>query len=72
MIVLITIFLALGIFVFDVLTPLGIGEWGWYLIPLLISFHARPRRYPLFLSAISTDSRNNDSLHEPNQSYVGQ
>jgi PAS domain S-box-containing protein len=54
MIVLITLLLTAGIFVFDVLPPLGIGEWGLYLIPMLISFHAQPRRYPLMLAALCT------------------
>ena len=54
MIVLITLVLAAVFFVFDMLTPLGIGEWGLYLIPLLISFHARPRRYPLVLAGVAT------------------
>src|ERR1700677_2332174 len=54
MIVLITLILAAGFFVFDLLTPLGIGEWGLYLVPLLISFHARTRRYPLVVAGIST------------------
>ncbi len=54
MIVLTTLFLAFGILVIDLLTPLSSGEWGLYLIPLLISFRARQKSYPYLFLGICT------------------
>src|SRR5258708_32074761 len=47
-----TLALAAGLFVLDLLTPSGTGEWGLYLIPVLISFRARQEWYPLALSGV--------------------
>jgi PAS domain S-box-containing protein len=54
MTVLATLFLAAGLFVLDLLTPLGTGEWGLYLVPLLISFRVRKWWYPYFFLTVST------------------
>jgi signal transduction histidine kinase len=47
----ITLFLALGCLAFDLYTPLCTGQWGLYLIPLLISPQARQPKYPLWFAA---------------------
>ncbi|EEF57189.1 PAS domain S-box protein [Pedosphaera parvula] len=52
MMVLATLFLAIGVFVLDLLMPLGASGWGPYLIPLLISFRVRKWWYPIFLSLL--------------------
>jgi signal transduction histidine kinase len=54
MLIAITLLLALGCLAFDLATPLSTGEWGLYLIPLLISPQARQPRYPLWFAAICT------------------
>jgi PAS domain S-box-containing protein len=43
--------LAVCIFVLDLLTPVGTGEWVLYLLPLLLASRSASRRYLLSLSA---------------------
>jgi len=54
MIVPATLLLTAGILVFDLLTPLGGAEWCLYVIPLLLGFYARPRKFPLVLAGTAT------------------
>src|SRR4051794_15588691 len=54
MIVLITLVFAAILFALDLVVPSGLGEWGIYLIPLLLSFRARQWRYPLVFAGICT------------------
>ena len=44
--------LAMGIFVADLFTPLGITDWVWYVIPLLLSVYIGTRFLPYLLAAI--------------------
>jgi two-component system cell cycle sensor histidine kinase/response regulator CckA len=41
----VSIILTIGIFIFDLLTPLGMAEWLLYLIPLVIASRELPRKY---------------------------
>src|SRR4051812_42791704 len=50
----ITLVFAGILFALDLVVPAGLGEWGMYLIPLLLSFRARQRRYPLVFAGICT------------------
>src|SRR5579859_2019097 len=52
MIVLATLCIAAALFVLDLFTPLGVGKWGVYVIPLLIAFRARQRWYPFAFAAL--------------------
>ncbi|HEX4646442.1 MAG TPA: PAS domain S-box protein, partial [Verrucomicrobiae bacterium] len=52
MIILATLCIAATLFVLDVFTPLGIGKWGVYVVPLLIAFRARQRWYPFAFAAL--------------------
>lgn len=54
MLIITTLLLALGGLIFDVLTPFGTGEWGIYLIPLLLSPRARQPAYPLWFAGLCT------------------
>jgi PAS domain S-box-containing protein len=45
---------ALCIFVLDLLTPVGTGEWVLYLLPLLLASRSAGRRYLLSLSVVLT------------------
>lgn len=46
--------LTLGIFLFDVLTPVGVAVSVLYLLPLLLTFFSPRKRDPLYFSIIST------------------
>ena len=41
----------LGIFVIDLMTPLGFADWLLYLLPLLLSFRVREPLAPLITAA---------------------
>jgi len=43
--------LSAGIFTLDVITPLGISNWVWYFIPLLLSVFIDGRWLPFWLAA---------------------
>jgi PAS domain S-box-containing protein len=43
---------AIGGFVLDLFTPLGISDWVWYFIPLLLSVYVGGRLLPILLAAI--------------------
>ena len=44
--------LAIGGFVLDLFTPLGISDWVWYFIPLLLSVYVGRRLLPFLLAAV--------------------
>ena len=44
-------FIAIGEFVLDLKTPLGISDWVWYFIPLLLSVYVGGRLLPILLAA---------------------
>src|SRR5579885_2854994 len=54
MLVLTTLILALCCLTFDLLTPLSTGEWGLYLVPLLLTSRVRQPRYPLWFAGLCT------------------
>ena len=41
-----------GEFLTDLITPLGITDWVWYVIPLLFSLYVGGRLLPCLLAAI--------------------
>ena len=43
---------AIGGFVLDLFTPLGISDWVWYFIPLLLSVYVGGRLLPFLLAAV--------------------
>ena len=43
---------AIGGFVLDLFTPLGISDWVWYFIPLLLSVYVGGRLLPILLAAV--------------------
>jgi nitrogen fixation negative regulator NifL len=43
---------AIGGFVLDLFTPLGISDWVWYFIPLLLSVYVGRRLLPFLLAAV--------------------
>jgi nitrogen fixation negative regulator NifL len=43
---------AIGGFVLDLFTPLGISDWVWYFIPLLLSVYVGSRLLPFLLAAV--------------------
>ena len=43
---------AIGEFVLDLFTPLGISDWVWYFIPLLLSVYVGRRLLPFLLAAV--------------------
>ena len=43
--------LVTGEFLVDLITPLGITDWVWYVIPLLFSFYVGGRSFPYALAA---------------------
>lgn len=52
MIILATLCIAAAVFVLDLFTPLGVGKWGVYVVPLLIAFRTRQRWYPFAFAAL--------------------
>ena len=38
--------------VLDLITPLGIADWIWYFIPLLLSVYVGGRFFPYLLAAV--------------------
>ncbi|MDB6015948.1 MAG: Multi-sensor signal transduction histidine kinase [Pedosphaera sp.] len=54
MIIFVTLVLAAGMLAFDIVTPLGVGEWGMYIVPLLFTIRARQRWYPYVFAGICT------------------
>ncbi|MDB6121520.1 MAG: Multi-sensor signal transduction histidine kinase [Pedosphaera sp.] len=54
MIVLVTLFLALGFFVLDLVAPIGLGEWGLYMLPLLLTLRVKKWWYPFVFAALCT------------------
>jgi PAS domain S-box-containing protein len=44
--------LAIGEFLVDLITPLGITDWVWYVIPLLFSLYVGGRSLPYVLAAV--------------------
>lgn len=44
--------LAAGIFLLDLLTPVGVNDWVLYFIPLLLSFYGGRRSWPFLLAAV--------------------
>jgi PAS domain S-box-containing protein len=44
--------LAMGGFMVDLITPLGITDWVWYVIPLLFSLYVGGRSLPYVLAAV--------------------
>ncbi len=45
-------FLAVVGVVFDIFTPLGVADWVWYFIPLLLSVYVGGRCFPYMLAAV--------------------
>jgi PAS domain S-box-containing protein len=45
-------FLAAGGVILDFFTPLGVADWVWYFIPLLLSVYVGGRLFPYVLAAI--------------------
>src|ERR1035437_2754239 len=43
---------AIGGFVLDWVSPLGITDWVWYFIPLLLSVYVGGRLLPILLAAV--------------------
>ena len=43
---------AIGEFVLDLKSPLGISDWVWYFIPLLLSVYVGGRLLPIWLAAV--------------------
>ena len=43
---------AIGGFVLDLFTPLGISDWVWYFIPLLLAVYVGGRHLPFLLAAV--------------------
>ncbi len=43
---------AIGGFVLDLFSPLGISDWVWYFIPLLLSVYVGGRLLPILLAAV--------------------
>ena len=41
-----------GEFLLDIATPLGISDWVWYFIPLLLSIHVGSRLLPFLLAGL--------------------
>ena len=52
--VLANVALAVGVFVLDVLTPLGVPAWFLYFMPFLFMPHNPPRYYSLSLAGLCT------------------
>ncbi len=46
--------LTIGVFIFDLLTPLGMAGWLLYLLPLIIASRELPRKYMYAFAAILT------------------
>ena len=44
--------LAIGEFLVDLITPLGISDWVWYVIPLLFTLYVGGRSLPYVLAAV--------------------
>ena len=44
--------LAIGGFVLDLASPLGISDWVWYVIPLLFTLYVGGRSLPYVLAAV--------------------
>ena len=42
---------AMGV-ILDILTPLGVAEWVWYFIPLLLSVYVGGRFFPYLLATV--------------------
>ena len=47
-------FLAAGGVILDFFTPLGVADWVWYFIPLLLSVYVGGRFFPFVLAAVFT------------------
>ena len=54
LVLLATVVLTTGIFVLDLLTPLGVAIWVFYMLPLLIVSRATERLTPFILAAVCT------------------
>jgi PAS domain-containing protein len=46
------LFLAAGGIILDMFTPLGVADWVWYFIPLLLSVYVGDRLFPYALAAV--------------------
>jgi PAS domain S-box-containing protein len=51
-VVLLTVLMALVIFLLDVYTPLGLSEWVLYLLPMMLSGRAPHRSYPVVFAML--------------------
>src|SRR3972149_5344661 len=54
LVLLATVVLTTGIFVLDLLTPLGVAIWVFYMLPRLIVSRATERLTPFILAAVCT------------------